>query len=234
MSVVLTGSTLGRCGHVAPAWWSAWSRMGWAHLVAVVMATLLMTVVDASIWVDKLDKPGVCEDHWRSAIGCSLMMFQSRDAGVGGSRVRRAAERTHAHPAACLGRYRQRRVAGCITVPTAAAIGLQELIWSGSSTARQSRLPPMWLALIGNATIYSTLRFLFVAVAEVVQRRNATTSAHCKRRSVRRPRLRATYWSRDWPPCRRRSSRSSCSIRWSTSKRCTGKDAPARPMTLIG
>ena len=61
MSFVLTG-------HRAPgfaaaaAWWQAWSRMGWAHLAAVVVASLLMTVISGSIWVDKLGKPGI----WRS------------------------------------------------------------------------------------------------------------------------------------------------------------------------
>jgi hypothetical protein len=60
MSVVLTGQRSALVVTMA-AWWSAWSRMGWAHLVAVLMASLLMTVVDASIWVDKLDKPGVAK-----------------------------------------------------------------------------------------------------------------------------------------------------------------------------
>ena len=87
---------------------------------------------------------------------------------------------------------------------------------------KKKPLPPMWLAFVGHATVYSTLSFLFVAVAEVLHRRNATTTA-LQRRSARRPRLHAKYLSLDWPPCRRKSSRSSFSIRWSISKRCTDR-----------
>ena len=57
MSVVLTGQRWAGVATLA-AWWSAWSRMGWAHLVAVLMASLLMTVVDASIWIDRVGQAG--------------------------------------------------------------------------------------------------------------------------------------------------------------------------------
>ena len=59
MSVVLTGQRSRLCAR-----WQLVVRVvanGLGHLVAVVMATLLMTVVDASIWIDKLDKPGIAQ-----------------------------------------------------------------------------------------------------------------------------------------------------------------------------
>ena len=174
MSVVLTGQ---RSAGVATltAWWSAWSRMGWAHVVAVVMASLLMTVVDASIWVDKLDKPGVAQVLAFGLAG-SVLLFSltmlgwvgaTYDAPAGGpARTWRLVWLVVASAA----------LTAAITVPTAAAIGLPELV-SSLVDGKKKEMPPMWLAFVGHATVYSTLSFLFVAVAEVLHRRNATTTA---------------------------------------------------------
>jgi hypothetical protein len=174
MSVVLTGQRSAPVVTMA-AWWSAWSRMGWAHLVAVLMASLLMTVVDASIWVDKLDKPGVAK-VLAFGLANSVLLFgvtmlawvaAAYDSPAGGpARTWRLVWVVVASAA----------LTAAITVPTADAIGLQELVWSLVDNKKRE-LPPMWLALVGHATVYSTLSFLFVAVAEVLHRRSATTSA---------------------------------------------------------
>jgi hypothetical protein len=174
MSVVLTGQRSALVVTMA-AWWSAWSRMGWAHLVAVLMASLLMTVVDASIWVDKLDKPGVAK-VLAFGLANSMLLFgvtmlawvaAAYDSAAGGpARTWRLVWVVVASAA----------LTAAITVPTADAIGLQELVWS-LVDSKKKELPPMWLALVGHATVYSTLSFLFVAVAEVLHRRSATTSA---------------------------------------------------------
>jgi hypothetical protein len=149
--------------------------MGWAHLVAVLMASLLMTVVDASIWVDKLDKPGVAK-VLAFGLANSMLLFgvtmlawvaAAYDSPAGGpARTWRLVWVVVASAA----------LTAAITVPTADAIGLQELVWS-LVDSKKKELPPMWLALVGHATVYSTLSFLFVAVAEVLHRRSATTSA---------------------------------------------------------
>ena len=173
MSVVLTGQRSAGLAMMA-AWWSAWSRMGWAHLIAVLMASLLMTVVDASIWVDKLDKPGVAKVLAFGLAGSILLFGVTMLAWVAA---------TYDSPAG--GPARNWRLVWAIVasavltaviiVPASAAIGLQELVWS--LVDKKKELPPMWLALLGHATVYSTLSFLFVAVAEVLHRRSATTSA---------------------------------------------------------
>jgi len=174
MSVVLTDQRSPALVTVA-AWWSAWSRMGWPHLVAVLMATLLMTVVDASIWVEKLHKPGVAQVLAFGFFG-SMLLFSTTmlawvaatyDAPAGGAaRTWRLLWAIVASAA----------LTAAITVPMFAAIGLQELAWA-LMDSKKKELPPMWLALIGHATVYSTLSFLFVAVAEVLHRRSATTIA---------------------------------------------------------
>ena len=48
MSFVLTGHRSWGAAQVA-TWWHAWSRMTWAHLGAIVVASLLMTVVSGSV-----------------------------------------------------------------------------------------------------------------------------------------------------------------------------------------
>ena len=175
MSVVLTGQ---RSAGVATltAWWSAWSRMGWAHVVAVVMASLLMTVVDASIWVDKLDKPGVAQ-VLAFGLASSVLLFSltmlgwvgaTYDAPAGGpARTWRLVWLVVASAA----------LTAAITVPASTVIGLPELVSSLVVDGKKKEIPPMWLALVGHATVYSTLSFLFVAVAEVLHRRNAATTA---------------------------------------------------------
>jgi hypothetical protein len=150
--------------------------MGWAHVVAVVMASLLMTVVDASIWVDKLDKPGVAE-VLAFGLASSVLLFSltmlgwvgaTYDAPAGGpARTWRLVWLVVASAA----------LTAAITVPASTVIGLPELVSSLVADGKKKEIPPMWLALVGHATVYSTLSFLFVAVAEVLHRRNATTTA---------------------------------------------------------
>ena len=144
MSVVLTGQRSAGVATLA-AWWSAWSRMGWAHVVAVLMASLLMTVVDASIWVEKLHKPGVAQVLAFGFFG-SMLLFSTTmlawvaatyDAPAGGAaRTWRLLWAIVASAA----------LTAAITVPMFAAIGLQELAWA-LMDSKKKELPPMWLAL---------------------------------------------------------------------------------------
>ncbi len=139
------------------------------------MASFLMTVVDASIWIDKLDKPGIAQVLAFNLVG-SMLLFSltmlgwvgaTYDAPAGGAaRIWRLVWVVVASAA----------LTAAITVPTAEAAGLPELV-SSLVDGKKKPLPPMWLAFVGHAIVYSTLSFLFVAVAEVLHRRNATTTA---------------------------------------------------------
>lgn len=175
MSVVLTGS---RASGIAGAarWWQAWTRMGWVHLGAVVLASLLMTVISGSIFVDKLGKPGVAQVMAFDFVGSLLLFGLTMLAWVAA---------THQTPA--YGVVRTRRLtwaiviasilSAAIAVPAMSALGVHELVWALMGSEKKKELPPLWLALAGHTTIDATFSFLFVAVAEVLQRRRSTTNA---------------------------------------------------------
>ncbi len=58
MSAVLPQSaTLEAAPRGLPRWLHAWSRMGTRHLVAWLLASALMSVVDFTAMIDKLGKP---------------------------------------------------------------------------------------------------------------------------------------------------------------------------------
>ena len=60
MSAVLPQSaSLDGAARGLPRWLHAWSRMGTRHLVAWLLASALMSVVDFTAMIDKLGKPGV-------------------------------------------------------------------------------------------------------------------------------------------------------------------------------
>ncbi len=174
MSFVLTGHRVAGFA-TAATWWHGWSRMRWMHLGAVAIASLLMTVISGSIWVDKLDKPGVWRVMIFDFIGSALLFGITMLAWVAAT-----------YQAPSHGPARTRRLAwavvvaavisAAITVPMMSTLGVHELVWSLLGSMKKE-LPPLWLAMIGHTTIYATFSFLFVAVAEVLLRRRSTTSA---------------------------------------------------------
>ena len=174
MSVVLAGHRSFRVAGAA-TWWQAWSHMGWAHAIAVMVASLLMTVVGASIWIDKLDKPGVAQVMAFDFVGSVLLFGITLLAWVAA---------TYEAPAG--GAVRTRRliwaivasaiVTAAIAVPMMSALGVHELVWM-LLAGKKKELPPLWLAVAGHTTLYATFSFLFVAVAEVLHRRRSTTAA---------------------------------------------------------
>lgn len=160
---------------LATTWWQAWSHMGWAHAIAVMVASLLMTVVGASIWIDKLDKPGVTQvmafDFVSSALlfGITLLAWVAaafQAPATGAVRTRRLVWAIVASAA----------VTAAIVVPAMTALGMHELVWT-LLVDKKKELPPLWLAVAGHTTVYATFGFLFVAVAEVLHRRHRTTAA---------------------------------------------------------
>ncbi|HVG04321.1 MAG TPA: histidine kinase [Burkholderiaceae bacterium] len=174
MSFVLTGDRASGATALA-AWWHAWSRMGWSHLAAVMVASLLMTVISGSIWIDKLDKPGVAQVMVFDFVGSVLLFGITLLAWVA------ATQEAPDH-----GPARRRRLAwaivvaallsAAIAVPAMSALGIHELVWS-LLNSKKKEVPPLLLSMIGHTTIYATFSFLFVAVAEVMQRRRSTTTA---------------------------------------------------------
>lgn len=173
MSVVLIPNRWSGLDWVA-AWRHAWSGIGINHVAAVLIASLLMTVIDASIWVEKLGKPGVALVLTFGFVGSVLLFSVTMLAWVA----------VTSDAPAC-GPARTWRLAWAIIasamlaasalVPVSWAIGLPQLM--SSLVDSKKALPPIWLALASHATVYSTFSFLFIAVAEVLLRRRATTAA---------------------------------------------------------
>ena len=174
MSFVLTGHRSWGAAQVA-TWWHAWSRLTWAHLGAIVVASLLMTVISGSVLLGKLDKPGVAQVMIFDFVGSMLLFGSTLLAWVAAT-----------YEAPSDGAARSWRLAwailvssivtAAIAVPAMSALDIHELVWS-LLASKKKNVPPMWLQLIGYTTIYATFSVLFVAMAEVLQRRRSTTSA---------------------------------------------------------
>jgi hypothetical protein len=175
MSAVLHQSaTLGSAPRGLPRWLRAWSGMGARHLVAWLLASALMSVVDFTAMIDKLGKPGVplmmAFDLATSLIlfGTTLLAWVAATDGVPSS-----------------GRARDVRVAwaivigavaaACIAVPLMRALEIDRLWWEMSDKVKPQ--PAVSLVLIGNAIHFAAWSALFVAAAEVIQRRALTNEA---------------------------------------------------------
>lgn len=155
-------------------WWEAWRQMGWRHLAALVLASLLMLIVDWSIYIDKFDKPGVP----------TLMAF---DAGVAigslGIILLAWAAATYGAPAS--GPERMRRLAyavaigavlsAALVVPVMYVMKIHEIWWG--MLGKSKPVPPVPLALLANTVQFGVYCLLFVTVAEVLKRRSVTNIA---------------------------------------------------------
>jgi hypothetical protein len=155
-------------------WWDAWRAMGWRHLAALALSSLLMAIVDWTVLVDKIGKPGIP----------TIMAF---DAGVAvvlfGITLLAWVAAVHHAPAS--GPERTRRLAYAIVVsaalsailivPVMYAMKIHDIWWA--LYGKTKPMPPVSLALLGNTVHFAAYCLLFVAVAEVLQRRSLTSSA---------------------------------------------------------
>ena len=116
-------------------------------------------------------------------------------------------------------------VTAAITVPAMSAFGIHELVWS-LLDSKKKRVPPLWLRFVGHTTVYGTFSFLFVAVAEVLQRHRSTTSALQATQRAQATIAREVLEVAPERRCRRRSSRSSCSMSLVDIETLYRQDAP--------
>lgn len=154
-------------------WWEAWRQMGWRHLAALVLASLLMAIVDWTVMIDKLDKPGVPLVMAFDA-GVSIVLFgitllawvaATYQAAGGPERTRRLAYAVVLSAA----------LAAALVVPIMYALKIHEIWWA--LMGKTKPIPPVSLALVGNTLHFAVYCLLFVTVAEVLQRRSQTNSA---------------------------------------------------------
>ena len=175
MSVVLPQArSLNQAQHGIARWVRAWTHMGSRHVAAWLLASAMMSVVDFTAVVDKLDKPGVSLLVAFDML-TSLVIF--------GATLLAWVAATDAAPLS--GRERNLRVAWAIgigavvaafiLVPLMRAMEVDRLWWEMSGKTKAQ--PPLGLVLVGNSIHFLAWSGLFVAVAEVIYRRSRTHEA---------------------------------------------------------
>jgi hypothetical protein len=173
MSAVLTPAHAWRPA-VVGEWWDAWRHMGWRHVAALTLSSLLMAVVDWTVLVDKLDKPGVPIVMAFDG-GVSIILFG----------ITLLAWVAAVHHAPASGPERTRRLAwavivsatlsAAIIVPVMYALKIHDIWWN--LMGKTKPIPPLSLALLGYIVHFAVYCGLFVTVGEVLRRRTLTNSA---------------------------------------------------------
>jgi hypothetical protein len=159
----------------APARWiDAWSHLNRKHALGFALAVLMMTAVDLSMMADKLGRPGVMRlvafDLFVAVVLYSITLL-AWSAAVA-EQPTTGVQRTRAAVFAVLA---SGLLSAAIVVPTMNALGIPELWYE--LLGKKRPLPPLWLAILGNTIHLALFSGLFVLVAEVTQRRAATTAA---------------------------------------------------------
>jgi len=175
MSVVLPRSPALDSGlRGVPRWWRAWSAMNRRHLAAWLLASASMAVVDLTAVVDKLHMTGVSKIvafDWVTALiifGLSLLAWVAAVDGVPASGHTRNVRVGWAVIVAAV-------LAACIAVPVMHMLGVDQLWWEMSGKTKPP--PSLAMLILGNSINFIAWTALFVAAAEVVQRRSLTNEA---------------------------------------------------------
>jgi len=155
-------------------WWEAWRQMGLRHLAALALSSLLMAIVDWTVLIDKLDKPGVP----------TVMAF---DAGVAvilfGLTLLAWVAAVHQAPVSGPERTRRLVWAVIVSATLSAAIIVPVMYWLkmpelwSNLMGKTKPIPPLSLVLVANIVHFALYCVLFITVGEVLKRRAMTNSA---------------------------------------------------------
>jgi hypothetical protein len=175
MTAVLPNSAvLAGAAHGVTRWLQGWSKMGRRHVVAWLFASSLMSVVDWTAVIDKLDKPNV---HILMGFDLvtSLVLF--------GVTLLAWVAATEGAPIS--GRERNTRVAwaiviaavasACILVPLIRVFDIERMWWEMMGKSKPQ--PALALVVVGHAIQFVAWSGLFIAAAEVIRRRSLTNEA---------------------------------------------------------
>jgi Histidine kinase len=175
MSAVLPQASAPDSGpHGVARWIHAWSRMGTRHAVAWLLASALMSVVDATALLDKLDKPGVsllmAFDMLSALVifGATLLAWV---AATDGAPTRGHARNVRVGWAIVIGAV----AAAFVLVPLMRSLEIDKMWWELYGKVKPQ--PPLGLVLLGNSIHFLAWSALYVAAAEVMQRRSLTNEA---------------------------------------------------------
>ena len=147
-------------------------RVTRGHLVAVLLATLVTSVLDFAFLFDKLGKPGIWKIFafepvtslaiYSSALLAWLIVAADPSERTRWSRLVVASVLSAA-------------VATAVTMPISDAIGIDE-VWR-AVMEKSKPMPPDWLRFIGGTAQLSLFAFLFIAAAENIRQRSVTQRA---------------------------------------------------------
>ena len=157
-----------------PRWWRAWSAMNRRHLAAWLLASASMAVVDLTAVVDKLQMPGVSKImawDWMTSLiifGFALLAWVAAVDGAPSSGHTRNVRVGWAIVVAAV-------LAACIAVPLMRMLEIDRL-WHEMS-GKDKPPPSLVMLVIGNSIHFIAWTALFIAAAEVVQRRALTNEA---------------------------------------------------------
>ena len=146
-------------------------RLTWGHVGAVLLATLVMSVLDFAYLFDKLGRPGV----WRILAFepvASLLLFSFALLAwlVAAEPGQRMSWRTLIAASVL-----SAAVTVAITMPLANAAGIDQ-VWQ-ALMEKTKPMPPDWLRYISSTVQLSLFAFLFIAAAQNVRQRSATQRA---------------------------------------------------------
>ena len=147
-------------------------RVTRGHVVAVLLATLVIAVLDLAFLFDKVGKPGI----WKILAFepfVSLLLFTTSllawlvVAAEPSGRTRWSMLVVASLVSAAL--------TAAVTMPIATAMGIDQ-VWQAIMEKTRS-MPPEWLRFIGNTVHLSIYAFLFIAAAQNIRLRSATQRA---------------------------------------------------------
>ncbi len=173
MNAVLTHRQHAVATPLPQIWQRIYLQLTWRHGLAVLLATLAMTVADFAYLVEKIGRPGVSVIITFNALS-ALVLFSFALIGWmiavesdAGARTRRWGLLAAIVISAAL--------TAAMLMPVAHAVGLHEA-WL-SVMDRKKAPPPEWLVFVSTTFQLSVFAFLFVAASETMRRRSSTQRA---------------------------------------------------------
>ncbi|MBA2548270.1 MAG: histidine kinase [Burkholderiaceae bacterium] len=157
---------------VPPATRSRPIRVTRGHVVAVLMATLVTSILDLAYLFDKLGKPGI----WRAIAFEPIVSLSIFTSALLAWLIVAAEPSERTRWSVLVGAsIASAALTAVITMPIASAMGVDQ-VWQ-ALRERAKPMPPDWLRFIGNTAHLSIYAFLFIAAAQHLRQRSATQRA---------------------------------------------------------
>lgn len=147
-------------------------RVTRGHLMAVLLATLITSVLDFSFLFDKLGKPGIWKIFAFEPIASLFIYSFALLAWL--TVAAKQTERTQWGKLVAAAII-SAALTAAVTMPLSEAMGVEQ-VWQ-SMMERTKPMPPVWLRFVGSTAQLSLFAFLFIAAAQNVRQRSATQRA---------------------------------------------------------